>query len=121
MHMKQEPGGYWSDLPCLLPGRYKTRKGLGGRYVLQVSGNTSGKRHLAKLLKITPWGAFRTAWFKIFAIGQEDGGPRQRALRLLIADWDKRPGNGLPESKMLETAKAVLSDFEKEENGGIEK
>lgn len=53
---------YWSELPVLLPGTYKTRTRLTDRYILQASGLEGTRYHRVTLYALMVTGYMKNVW-----------------------------------------------------------
>ncbi len=84
---------YWSDLPTLLPWKYKHRTALSQAFTLQVSGALDGARQKAILYRITPEGRLVRAWSQRFEVrkGTAPGSARYKALQLFLEAAEKDP------------------------------
>lgn len=109
-----ESRAYWTELPALLPGRYRHWARLTAAFAVRVSGRRAGRTHRAVLYRETPKGRWAMTWSRRFEMpaGSDPDAVRCKALNLLLdaAKGDPRVSLRLTVWDIERAARRLLED-----------
>ena len=102
----------WTDVPCLLPWRYRHQARLTPAFAFRVSGPHDGTRHEAAVCLCLPEGRLKKIWSEKFEIrrGASPWAAKKKALSLFLgaARTDRRLSRRVTIELAMDGARKLL-------------